>query len=156
MFCRERGNKKRNIPVTGGGRSLVSRALAPPALTPQGANEISMFIQMSPPSPLAHSDTTCVNMWLHTSATIAAPEITRLKLNCFLLRSCRGNASDELLIWTQVCLSLSPSFLLSKLRTIIWIFPYQEYAPIEMNSNMNNCDKTPCVTSLNCLCYNST
>lgn len=40
----------------------VLHALVPPELTPQGANEISMFNQMYFPSPLAHSDTTCVNM----------------------------------------------------------------------------------------------
>lgn len=79
---REKKNKRRTISVTGNNRSLVSvlHALVPPALTPQGANEISMFIQMSFPSPLAHSDTTCVNMWLHTSATMAAPEITAAQI----------------------------------------------------------------------------
>lgn len=77
-FLVGRGKKMRNISVIqSNDRSLVSvlHALVLPALTPQGANEISMFIQMSFPSPLAHSDTTCVNMWLHTSATMASPEI---------------------------------------------------------------------------------
>lgn len=74
--------------MTGGGFSLVSvlHALIPAVLTPQGANEISMFNQMSSPGPLAHYDTTCVNMWLHTSAIMAAPEITAAQIELLFAR----------------------------------------------------------------------
>lgn len=58
----------------------VFHALVPTAPTLQGANEISMFIQMFFPSPRVQFYTTCVNMWLHTSATICAPEITAAQI----------------------------------------------------------------------------
>lgn len=84
LYCILVGEIKRGgtISMTSSDCSLVSvlHALIPSELTPQGANEISMFIQMYFPSPLAHSDTTCVNMWLHTSATMAAPEITAAQI----------------------------------------------------------------------------
>lgn len=83
-FNRQRLKKKggKKNAVACGDRSLVSvlHALVPPELTPWGANEISMFIQMYFPSPPAHSDMTCVNMWLHTSAAVAGPEITAAQI----------------------------------------------------------------------------